>query len=84
MSKWHSGKRAQAAWYKALRFLPCHYCGEAGGTVDHPQPMSRGGARGRSNCVPCCRWCNEKKADKTEAEFREWLDVHRKSFSKNS
>jgi 5-methylcytosine-specific restriction endonuclease McrA len=80
MSKWHSGKRAQTKWYRALRFLPCYYCGREGGTVDHPQPLSKGGARGRTNCVPCCSWCNQKKGDKTEVEFREWLEENWKSF----
>lgn len=46
-------------------------------TVEHRQPLSRGGDRhDRQNAVLACRDCNELKGNMTEAEFTEavlWL-----------
>ena len=39
-------------------------------TVDHREPLSRGGADHESNWVLACLSCNGAKADMTEAEFR--------------
>jgi len=41
----------------------CIYCGESSESVDHLQPLSKGGKSITSNCVPCCLSCNGKKSD---------------------
>lgn len=52
----------------------CLYCNSDNATtIDHRIPISRGGTNWPSNLVPCCKSCNSRKRDKTEAEYREWL-----------
>lgn len=64
----------------------CHYCkrrtfiyavevGDQGRliTVDHRQPISRGGSLGRDNIVGACKACNEAKGAFTEEEFMQIL-----------
>ena len=45
----------------------CQYCGKhlgkTSGTIDHIIPRSRGGKSDYSNCVACCRECNNVKGD---------------------
>ena len=41
----------------------CIYCGKTSESLDHLQPMSKGGKNITSNCVPCCLSCNGKKSD---------------------
>lgn len=52
----------------------CQYCGVKVGksatTLDHVVPKSRGGKTDYTNCVTCCKTCNNKKADKTPAESK--------------
>lgn len=43
-------------------------------TVDHRQPLSKGGANAMENYAPTCSDCNNCKADMTEAEFVATLD----------
>lgn len=40
-------------------------------TVDHLQPLIKGGTNDPSNLVGCCQRCNILKGELTEAEFRE-------------
>ena len=51
----------------------CHYCGRhtrfVSWTIDHRQPLGRGGANGWENKVGCCVDCNSAKGPLTEAEF---------------
>lgn len=50
----------------------CQYCGDklgkTGGTIDHVIPRAKGGQTSYTNCVACCRQCNNWKADKTPEE----------------
>jgi 5-methylcytosine-specific restriction endonuclease McrA len=40
----------------------CYLCGKAATTVDHLQPISKGGSvMNPSNLAACCRHCNNKK-----------------------
>ena len=60
-------------WWKALIAKgECHYCHKVVGaenlTMDHVIPVARGGKSVRSNCVPCCKDCNNKKKAVTPAE----------------
>ena len=63
----------QTDWWRAeLRKGVCHYCGKNVGaanlTMDHVVPVARGGKSVRSNCVPCCKACNNAKKAMTPAE----------------
>ena len=66
---------------KKFKTLTCFYCGAPNlnpninspsivknnqkATIDHKQPISKGGSKFcESNLVVCCYTCNEKKADK--------------------
>lgn len=52
----------------------CFYCetplNEHTAEADHRIPLSRGGLNCGANIVPCCRSCNARKSNMTEAEFR--------------
>ncbi len=64
--------RATDWWRAQLQKGVCHYCGRNVGadalTMDHVVPVARGGRSVRSNCVPCCKECNNAKRAKTPAE----------------
>lgn len=60
-------------WWRAkLQQGVCHYCGKTVGaanlTMDHVIPVARGGRSVKSNCVPCCKECNNEKRAMTPAE----------------
>lgn len=60
-------------WWRAqLQKGICHYCGQKVGaenlTMDHVVPLARGGKSVRSNCVPCCKKCNNEKKAFTPVE----------------
>ncbi len=60
-------------WWRAqLQKGVCHYCGQTVGaanlTMDHVIPVARGGRSVKSNCVPCCKACNNEKRAFTPAE----------------
>ena len=48
----------------------CAYCGKEGKLeMEHVQPRSRGGSNSVNNLIVACRPCNEKKGNKSLAEF---------------
>lgn len=47
----------------------CHYCGGVATTRDHMTPKSKGGGGGRSNLVPACYSCNQRKGQMGYREF---------------
>lgn len=51
----------------------CFYCNEAGTTIDHIIPVSRGGAHSIGNLLPCCKPCNSSKGNKTITEWKKTL-----------
>lgn len=55
---------------KKLYSLPCFYCNEKGGSLDHVIPIARGGTHGLGNVVPACMPCNNSKGPKTIMEWR--------------
>ena len=65
--------RATAWWRAQIAKGVCHYRGRAVGaaalTMDHVIPVARGGKSVKSNCVPCCKECNNKKKSATPAEM---------------
>lgn len=60
-------------WKNVLAQGKCHYCGRPVGaanlTMDHVVPVARGGRSVKSNCVPCCKECNNRKKAWTPAEM---------------
>jgi 5-methylcytosine-specific restriction endonuclease McrA len=62
-------KREKPAWMVEMRKLPCHYCGEPGGTLDHKIPRSKKGPTTPENCVPCCSPCNTFRKNMSYEEF---------------
>ncbi len=65
--------RKSAWWKQELAKGTCHYCGESflpsELTMDHILPVVRGGKSVKSNCVPCCKECNNEKKFLTPAEL---------------
>lgn len=59
--------RRQLAWNKTGGI--CYYCKEVltekTFTVDHVVPQAQGGQDSLSNLVPCCKYCNRLKADRS-------------------
>lgn len=56
----------------------CFYCGrqlnKEERTVDHVQPLARGGKTEEENLVVCCEKCNMEKRDMTIMEYKQYLD----------
>ena len=53
-------------WRQSLHLVTghcCLYCGERSESIDHVQPLSRGGESLTENCVPACLGCNGRKGD---------------------
>lgn len=43
---------------------PCVYCGAVANTIDHIEPLSKGGSRGSiQNWAPMCSKCNNNKGN---------------------
>lgn len=59
----------------------CVYCGSGSKkiTMDHIQPISKGGAHSKENVVPACKSCNSRKGAKDPALFE--FVVHPKPIS---
>jgi len=56
------GSLSTLDWQRACDFFAgCAYCGGVASTIDHFQPMMRGGPTSSANSVPCCIFCNERK-----------------------
>ena len=68
----------QTQWWKNLRGRGhCHYCKSRfpakSLTMDHVIPISRGGKSTKSNIVPCCKECNNKKKYLLPVEWDDYL-----------
>lgn len=62
-------------WERAQRKV-CHWCGVKCPTaysIDHVQPLSKGGKHEASNLVIACRPCNSRKHDRDPFEFAQSL-----------
>lgn len=51
----------------------CAYCGQTADTLDHVQPIVRGGLTIPTNLVPACRECNLRKG---HADAIGWFRDH--------
>ena len=60
-------------WKKQISIGKCYYCNKKVPpneiTMDHVVPVIRGGKSIKSNCVVCCKSCNNKKKYLTPAEI---------------
>ncbi|MBF0424447.1 MAG: HNH endonuclease [Magnetococcales bacterium] len=69
-------KRSQW-WKNRIGEGKCAYCGQRTPpdalTMDHVQPLIRGGRSTRGNCVPACRTCNEKKQNLPAEAWKAYL-----------
>jgi 5-methylcytosine-specific restriction endonuclease McrA len=45
-------------------------------TIEHLTPLARGGTWDRENLVAACHECNNRKGNRTEAEYREWMKAN--------
>lgn len=70
------------AWLSGLKGtspIACGYC-EAwvdfvNISVDHAQPISRGGLSEPTNLIACCKQCNQAKGNMTQDEYRALLNA---------
>jgi len=59
-------------WFAVLEAYGyrCAYCGaEDRLTIDHVEPISKGGAHTAKNVVPACKPCNDSKSDRSVDEW---------------
>ena len=57
----------------------CYFCGEPGDTLEHLQPVSKGGKNTEDNCVCACARCNNEKGDMSERQYNKYLyDLYKK------
>ena len=71
--------RASQWWKRSLAKGICYYCGQAVPpkklTMDHIVPVARGGKSTKSNVVPACKECNNKKKQLLPMEWAEYLEA---------
>jgi 5-methylcytosine-specific restriction endonuclease McrA len=62
-------------WKNELKLKKCRYClTKEGLTIDHKNPISRGGGNGRKNLQCLCWRCNQTKGNRTEGEMQKlWV-----------
>ena len=76
------GSYTQGEWESTIEACggACAYCGAAGSrlTVDHVQPISKGGSNVIDNILPACSKCNSSKGDKS---LLHWLIVKGGEFA---
>jgi 5-methylcytosine-specific restriction endonuclease McrA len=68
----------QSRWWKnRIAGGICHYCGKKVApkelTLDHLVPVSRGGKSTKTNCVPACKGCNNRKKNLLPMEWEDYL-----------
>jgi 5-methylcytosine-specific restriction endonuclease McrA len=73
-------------WRRQVERGICYYCGRrvpaSELTMDHKIPLSRGGTSDKSNIVPACKECNNKKKYLLPWEWEEYLKRLRKEGDK--
>lgn len=66
-------------WQEKIQKGECFHCGKIFSpkdlTMDHQQPLARGGRTGKNNVVTCCKTCNSKKSHKTLVEIKLSKDI---------
>jgi len=70
--------RKTSWWQRKIDRSICYYCGKptkpADLTMDHIVPLARGGRSSKTNLVPACKDCNNKKKTMLLMEWEE-LDL---------
>lgn len=56
----------------SLFLRSCAYCGHSSGLCGIDRVDNKKGYV-ENNCVPCCRWCNWGKNERTLEEFKNWV-----------
>jgi len=67
-SQWWKNRRAKNVCYYCESQTPAKQL-----TMDHVIPISKGGRSEKSNLVPCCKSCNNKKKNLLTIEWEEFL-----------
>ena len=67
-SQWWKNKRANNRCYYCQKNFPAKTL-----TMDHVVPLARGGKSIKSNLVPCCKECNNRKKNLLPLEWEEYL-----------
>lgn len=66
-------------WAQKCAAGSCYYCNKqfapAELTMDHIVPLARGGVSSRSNVVPACKECNNRKKYLLPIEWEEYLET---------
>jgi 5-methylcytosine-specific restriction endonuclease McrA len=77
--------RATQWWKRRCSTGICRYCGRSVApaelTMDHLVPLARGGRTVKSNVVPCCKECNNRKRQMLPAEWERWKKSRRREDS---
>ncbi len=65
----------QAYWARRQSVLTrdgrvCAYCRGHANSVDHVVPLAQGGNDSEANMVACCSSCNERKGNRTPAQWK--------------
>ena len=68
-SQWWKNQRGKGICYYCKKRVPPHEL-----TMDHIVPIIRGGKSSRSNIVPACKDCNNKKKYLLPIEWQEYLN----------
>jgi len=63
------GLRVRASEVVHLLEDPCAYCGGVAGSIDHIEPIARGGGGKWPNLTAACGWCNSVKGDRPLLAF---------------
>jgi 5-methylcytosine-specific restriction endonuclease McrA len=66
--------QALVVWYEERLNQPCCYCGSPSTSIDHIEPLSRGGKHSTKNLQVICWPCNRAKAAMSNEEYLEWLN----------
>lgn len=67
-------------WYLQNYDKPCMFCGQNSDSIDHIQPLSRGGKHEFKNMRVICNDCNIAKLDRTEVEWIHWLNLLHENY----
>ena len=73
-SQWWKNRRACNICYYCEKIMPARQL-----TMDHVVPIARGGRSIKSNLVPCCKSCNNRKKNYLPFEWEEFLEHIRKN-----
>ena len=65
---WHNKIASGVCYFCRRKFQPAEL------TMDHLQPLARGGTSSKGNLVPACKECNNKKKNLLPLEWEEYME----------